>query len=146
MGVQENFYEPLWKYIKKRFPNDNDEQIRKFIEKCIDVGIDFSVCDFNKGIDDFDEYIFEIWDECNEVVIHLSAIYKNDEYKVRVALDPVECYNKPRDCSIQAFLPLEKDGLDEVLNKIHNVIFGEERKKWFKTAPDCFGGEYALFE
>jgi hypothetical protein len=156
--------------LKKAFP-DNENYVKfieyLFIEKGFINYVD--IHDFKKELmysegeylvtpwvtDGKVAFIIEIWEDSKYDTPNYKA-GDNVRY-IRFALDPKDCWNKTKHCSVQAIFKntytqrkagmskREYGRLIQMLDKIFDKK-SELRKDWLKKAGGCWGAEYGYFE
>jgi len=114
------------------------KQLVTFVKWCLDNG-------FLDNLSDRDlEYFYSAEKYIDLPVLknHGIAVYIDDRYAV--GIDPADCFNKVYTCSILFKFPMSARDEKRLYKLLDNLVNRKTRvsREWFKTASECWHGEY----
>ena len=128
--------------IKKFLDSISNKQLADFFKWCINNDMMANIT--SEDLEDYYEY------QCLPLLTNNGITIGVDictDGTIQIGIDPTACFDKTSKSSIIAILPLSKREtnrfyklLEQIMNKKSNIS-----KKWFKEAPTCWFGSFALF-
>lgn len=139
-------YTKFFNFVENTVDNTKDKQLTKFLRWC-----------FNKGF--FDNITNEDIDDCYEYGELSLPLLKNHHITIGVecwkgydfaliGLDPSDCFNKTKHCSIVAKLPILSKREETRFYKVLETVLDKKSplaKEWRRGASTCWNGEYGRF-
>lgn len=132
-------------YISDEFDTTKDKQLAQFLQWCLNNGFFENITD--DDIDFFYEYGSLPLLKNHHITIGIEYWKGYGDYAL-VGIDPSKCFNKTKQCSIVAKLPLTSKREEKQFYKLLDIILDYKNpftKEWFKSASSSWFGEYRNF-
>lgn len=144
--LEETEYNKFFDFVENVIDGTNNKQLTRFLKWC-----------FNKGFfDNITDEDLNFCYEANELSLpllknhHITIgieVFKGFEYAL-IGIDPSYCFNKTKQCSIVAKLPLTSKRDEKAFYKLLDSLLdnkNQQTKKWKNYAGSSWYGVYASF-